>query len=119
MQEKRWNVRWQVNREGSLNLLNNLSAITYSIRDISIAGARIYSSERLPSTNNLVMGLKIADDVSLDNVKANVVWQKEEDGGSVYGLAFNNLGEINKDKVYDFVYKSISQDKKEPLWRNM
>ncbi len=118
MQEKRWNVRWQVNREGSINLLNNPSSITCSIRDISIAGARIYSNERFPSTN-LVMGLKIADKVGLDNVKANVVWQKEEDGGSVYGLAFNNLGEINKDKVYDFVYKSISQDKKEPLWRSI
>ncbi|TBR15083.1 PilZ domain-containing protein [bacterium] len=118
MQEKRWNVRWQVNREGNINLLNEPSDIACSIRDISIAGARIYSSQRLPD-NNLSMGLRIANEVSLDNVKASVIWRKEENGGSVYGLAFNNLGEINKDKVYDFVYKSISQDKKEPLWRSI
>ncbi len=119
MQEKRWNVRWQVNREGNLNLLNNPLSVDCLIRDLSIAGARIYSSQRLPKANDLVMGLNITDEVSLDNVKASIVWQKEDDSGNVYGLAFKGLGEINKNKVYDFVYKSISQDKKEPLWKDI
>ncbi len=102
-----------------MDILNNPSPVACSVRDISIAGARIYSNQSLTVTNNLVMGLRISDEISLDNVKANIVWQKEADGGSVYGLVFNNLGEINKDKVYDFVYKSISKDKKEPLWRSI
>ena len=119
MEEKRQNIRWQVNQEGSLNLLNNSLSVFCYLRDISIAGARIYLKERLADVNSLVMGLRITDDIYLENVKGNIIWENEEDGGGVYGIVFNGLDVINKNKVYDLVYKSISPDKKEPLWKNI
>lgn len=107
MTDKRQNIRWKINKRIDLNLMGDKPlAVETVLDDISIAGARLSLKERLPQ-----------EEVNLFGLKAAVVWRRETQRTNTYGLSFRQIGEIEKNRIYAFVYSNFPDDIKEPPWR--
>ena len=101
MGDHRQIYRWEIMREGKLQLDTGNRTVDCFIRDINLKGIQIAVPEKLPESADLKMNLLIS---SLDlNVEVVVQWEKQEDGQHVYGLAFQKIADEDKTRIYEYV----------------
>ena len=101
MEDHRHIYRWQIMREGKVQLDTGNRTVDCFIRDINLKGIQISVPEKLPECAGLRMNLLI-NFLAL-NVEVLVQWEKQEDGQHVYGLSFQKIADEDKNRIYEYV----------------
>ena len=118
MEDKRRNIRWQVDKDAKMDLLGDESGrLNCAIKDICVRGVRVCVNQKLPQEATININLDLCVDVSLRDVEAKVVWRQESEEANTYGLSFERIREMDKTKIYDFVHKNFPQEIRKGWWQ--
>ncbi|MBF0123275.1 MAG: PilZ domain-containing protein [Candidatus Omnitrophica bacterium] len=116
MEDHRHIFRWQIMREGKVQLDAGNRTVDCFIRDINLKGIQISVPERLPEQVGIKMNLQI-NFLDLD-VEVAVQWEKQEDGQHVYGLSFQKIPDKDKNRIYEYVSLHFPQQLKKQWFGN-
>jgi c-di-GMP-binding flagellar brake protein YcgR len=118
MEEHRSVARWQVYTEARVKFNDEEEAVDCRVEDINFKGLKMLLKERLVEDTNLKFALTLSEDFTLE-AQAWVVWRKDMGIFNVYGLHFTRIKDSDKERIYRFVYKSVSQDLKQKWWQGL
>lgn len=116
MDERRQLPRWQVKREAKVWLPQMQEFSHCIIEDINLKGMRASFNKRLPQEQPVNMSLDLEDNFDFMKLEVNLPWTKEEEGRYVYGMAFSNIADNNKDKIYKYVNTNCYDQFKNKWW---
>lgn len=120
MEDKRRNIRWQINKDAKIDLLGDEPEhLNCVIKDICVRGVKVCVSRKLPQEATININLDLCADVSLKDVEAKVAWRQESEEANVYGLSFERIREMDKTKIYDFVYRDFPQEIRKGWWQGL
>jgi hypothetical protein len=113
MQEHRKLPRWQINRQGRLKLEQAAQEIfcQVQVKDINYKGAGIILNVKLPEDKALKLSLQLSENHTID-AEIWVAWHKVINGANHYGLYFNKIKDVDKDKIYKFISAFYPNDLK-------
>lgn len=120
MEERRRNGRWQINKSVRLNLSGEYPvSLDGLIEDISNRGVKVSLRQKLPKEVVLNIDINLTEDVSLKDLEITVAWHKEAENLNSYGVSFKKIRDMDKDKIYNFVYKNFPQQIREQWWKGI
>jgi c-di-GMP-binding flagellar brake protein YcgR len=117
MQEKRSIPRWPLDWEAKIKLKNKKGAFSACIvHDITLKGLKVSTKEKFPKEKFINLMINIPNSLMLDN-KFEIRWQKRDgEGLNMYGLKFADLSDSEKEKIYKFIYGSLSKEVSKKWW---
>jgi len=119
MQEYRRYVRNQVQQQGRLKLDQPSGQPSCEwpcqVKDISYKGARIALNAKLPENTALRINLRLYEDCAID-AEVWVAWHKVFNGVNHYGVYFDKIRDVDKDKIYGFLNKYCYNEMKGKWW---
>lgn len=115
MQEHRRYVRYQVKQQGRLKLEQVAGELPCQIKDISYKGARIVLNAKLPEDTSLRINLRLYEDYTID-AEVWIAWHKVFNGVNHYGIYFDKIRDVDKDKIYSFLNKYCRNEMKGKWW---
>ncbi|OGX40570.1 MAG: hypothetical protein A2984_00755 [Omnitrophica WOR_2 bacterium RIFCSPLOWO2_01_FULL_41_12] len=107
--------RWQINRPARIKLEGAEVFKECSIADINFKGLQIHLKSTLPQDTFLKLKIALSEDCLLD-VEVWVVWYKKKMENNIYGLYFTKITDMDKEKIYRFVYQNFPQEVSK-IWR--
>ncbi len=110
MENKRCNSRWQVNSPGSLGLEGVAEELSCTIRDISLKGMCILTNKALPAEEILRTAINLSHKSRLNDIEAKITWSRKTEEGNSYGIYFNKIKDVEKNKIYDFVSSNYPKE---------
>jgi c-di-GMP-binding flagellar brake protein YcgR len=122
MEERRCEPRWTVNQQAQLQIEDHPNYIPCTVEDISSRGMCISLGKHLFaeafSNINIILG-----DALAFNTGAHVAWEEEEEGKNTYGLFFNRIDDLDKEKVTQYINNNFSdklmEDSRKQWWRGL
>ena len=102
MDEQRRVPRWLINATAALLVEDGIKPINCTVEDISTHGMRVSFKQGLFAEVFENFNLILSDKVALD-LSAQVAWQGEVNERSTFGLAFNQLGEVERDRIAGYI----------------
>ena len=118
MQERRISPRLALNRLAELRIEDNSRPIPCTVEDISVSGMRVSLNRCLfPETFSNV-NFSLTDNFGF-NAGATVAWQESVEGKSTYGLRFNRIDDLDRERINQFVGNSISPEEKDSWWKGL
>lgn len=117
MPERRRIIRWQINRQARLKLEGAYAYAPCTILDLNFKGAKLSLGQRLQIDKFFKINLMFSEEISF-NVEVWVVWHKRIMESNVYGLYFTKIKDLDKEKIYKFVYKNFPQQLAKQWWRD-
>ncbi|MDP2044396.1 MAG: PilZ domain-containing protein [Candidatus Omnitrophota bacterium] len=118
MEDKRRNIRWQINKDAKMDLLGGEpEQLNCAIKDICVRGVRVCVNRKLPQEATININLDLCVDVSLRDVEAKVVWRQASEEANAYGLSFERIREMDKTKIYDFVHRNFPKEIRKGWWQ--
>ncbi len=115
MQEHRRYVRYQVKQQGRLKLEQVSEELFCQIKDISYKGAKIALNAKLPENTALSINLRLHEDCAID-AEAWIAWHEVFNGVNHYGIYFDKVRDVDKDKIYSFLNKYCYNEMKGKWW---
>lgn len=115
MQEHRRYVRYQVNQQGRLKLEQASTEWSCQVKDINYKGAKIALNAKLSENTALRINLRLSEDCSID-VEIWVAWHKVFNGVNHYGIYFDKIRDVDKDKIYSFLNKYCYKEMMGKWW---
>ena len=109
MHERRRFSRWQINKQAKLRLEGAFADAPCVIHNINFNGARISFNQKLDVDTFVKMKIMLCEEHVID-VQAWVVWHKTRDGSHMHGLYFSEISELDKEKIYRFIYEHFPQE---------
>lgn len=114
MTDKRQISRWEVNKPVKIQLEGAVVFAECFLKDINFKGLKIILNLSLALDSYIKFNLKLSDQCSLE-CEAWVAWHKVVDGKNIhgrniYGLYFTKLKDVDKEKIYKFVYQNIPEE---------
>jgi len=116
MEERRRFVRWQVNRQASVKLQGQDNPLECKIEDVSLKGLRIHSPQEFKKDSNLALSIALGYELFF-NIEASVAWNKAVGADNIYGLYFTNIKDVDKEKIYRYVYGNFPEQIKQRVWK--
>jgi len=115
MQEHRRYIRYRLQHQGRLKLGQDYRELPCQVKDISYKGARIVLNAKLPEDAALRINLRLHDDCVID-AEVWVAWHKVVNGVNHYGVYFDKIRDVDKDKIYSFLNKYCHNEMKGKWW---
>lgn len=117
MEEHRRNARWQINQEARFSLLEEKPVLLEGmVDDIALRGAKVSLKQKLPNTPTLSLKMSIWPGLILNGLEITVAWRKETQDVNAYGLSFDKIRDLDKQKIYDFVSDNFMQEITKHWW---
>lgn len=117
MQDRRCIIRWQINRQARLKLEGAEAFVNCHIQDICFKGIKMVLGMKLQKDTFLKLRLCLSEDCMMD-VEVWVAWHKTIDGHNLYGLYFTKIKDLDKEKIYKFMYKNFPQQLAKQWWKD-
>ena len=131
MVEHRRLPRWEINSPGSLKLepakvigqpaavwpqlAKSTEGVACQIKDINYKGVKISLSTKLPLSTALRINLRLSENYTID-AEIWVAWHKVINGANHYGLYFNSIKDVDKEKIFEFISVFYPQELKQKFW---
>ncbi|MEI6832340.1 MAG: PilZ domain-containing protein [Candidatus Omnitrophota bacterium] len=115
MQELRKYVRYQVKQPGRLKLEQASRECSCQVKDISYKGAKIALNAKLPENTALRINLRLSEDCSID-AEVWIAWHKVFNGVNHYGIYFDKIRDMDKNKIHSFLNKYCYNEMREKWW---
>jgi len=116
MDERRQLPRWQVKKEAKVWLPQMQEFSRCIIEDINLKGMRASFNKRLPQEQPVNMSVGLGDNFDLMKLEVDLPWVREDQGRYVYGISFNKIGEVDKDRIYQYINSYCSEQFKDKWW---
>lgn len=117
MAEHRRYVRYQVNQQAKLKLEQAVEEVFCQVKDINYKGIRVVLAAKLSQDTAFKLKLKLSDNCAFD-AEVWVAWTKVINGVNHYGLYFNRLRDVDKDKIYSFLNEYCYNEMRGKWWPN-
>jgi len=116
MDERRQLPRWEINKESKvwMPLIQGFSHCM--IEDMHLKGMRVSFNKRLPQEQTVKMSFTIEDNFDFIKIEAQITWIKEDMGRYVYGISFNKIAEMDKDRIYQYINTNCYDQIKNNWW---
>jgi len=122
MNERRSAQRWSVNKEAQLQVQDRENVFPCFVEDLSANGMRISLGKYLFPEVFSKMTLALGDALSF-NTGAHVAWQESQEGRNTYGLSFNDIDEVQRNRIQHYINNNftdtISERNKEQWWKGL
>jgi len=119
MEEKRKIKRWPVFIDAHFRKEEDGSFLECLLCDLSFWGARISTQEKLSSGALIELHINLLDPLHPLIVKAKVLWMRPRQRLSYeYGLSFLELGQKERTKIYDYIYKNYPKEFTKTMLKN-
>lgn len=116
MQDRRKIIRWVTNKQAKIKLEGAVAFIDCQLPNINFKGLQISLKPKLIKDTVVKFSLVLSEDFTLE-IEAWVTWHRTIDGNNIYGLYFTKIKDIDKEKIYKFVYKSSPQEISKQWWK--
>ena len=116
MDERRQLPRWQVKKEAKVWLPQMQEFSHCIIEDINLKGMRASFNKRLPQEQPVNMSLGLEGNFDLMKLEVDLPWVREDQGRYVYGISFSKIGELDKDRIYQYITSHCSEQFKDKWW---
>jgi hypothetical protein len=117
MADKKRVNRWEINKPVQIKLEGAMAFAECLLKDINFKGIKVILNLRLTVDSHINFILKLSEEYSLQ-CEAWVVWHRNIDGKSIYGLYFTKLSDSDKEKIYKFVYQNVPREISKGYWSN-
>jgi len=118
MEERRGYPRIKVEKGAALMIENRINPIPCTVDDISVSGVRLTMPNNLLPEVFSDMNLVIPDFLSF-NAGAHVAWQDESGGRSTYGLSFNSIDDIDRQRIAEYIRENSFKDLRDQWWKGL
>lgn len=115
MKDHRKISRWQINQLVTLKIDKVAKELFCQVKDINSKGIKITLNTRLPQGNQLKINLRLSENCIVD-AEVWVAWHKVLNGVNHYGLYFNKIKDLDKDKIFKFVNMYRYGDLRQKPW---
>jgi len=115
MKDYRKLSRWQINQLITLKIDQVPEDLFCQIKDINSKGVKVTLNTKLPQGRKLKISLKLSENCIVD-AEAWIAWHKVFNGVNHYGLYFNKIKDLDKDKIFKFVNMYRYGDLKQKPW---
>ncbi len=102
MEEQRKVPRWPINAAAGLLVDGGVKPLACKVEDISTQGMRVSFKKNLFAEAFSNFNLILSDKIALD-LSAQVAWQGEVNDRNTFGLTFNQLDELAKNRIAGYV----------------
>ncbi|MCM8771287.1 MAG: PilZ domain-containing protein [Candidatus Omnitrophica bacterium] len=119
MAQERRSKRWPVFQEARFRQEGRSNFVDCMLCDISFWGVRISCQEILKNNEIIEMYMNIPDSLHPLIIKAKIIYvQPKQWLFYEYGLAFLDIRQKDREKIYEFIYKNYPSELKKTLLRN-
>ena len=116
MQIQRRFTRWQINQQAKIKLEGAQNYINCKVNDLSFQGMGFSLPLKLPRDTFIRFSLFLCEEFIFDIIEAWVVWHKVVDHHNAYGLYFTQIKDLDKEKIYRFLFKYFPDQVKAKYW---
>ena len=122
MNDRRSVRRWSVNREAQLQVQDRENVFPCIVEDLSTNGMRISLGKNLFTEVFSNINIALGNALSF-NAGTHVAWQDNQESRNTFGLFFNNIDEIAKNRIQHYINNNftdqIAQHNKEQWWKGL
>lgn len=118
MQEHRSYPRIKVEKEAGCMIENRLTPILCTVDDISESGVRLTMNKNLLPEVFSNLNLSVGDALSF-SASAHVAWHDEYEGKNTYGLSFNRIDNMDRQKIAEYIRDNSLKDLREQWWKGL
>ena len=118
MEERRSYPRMKVNREAVFRIENRSNPIACTVEDISVSGIRLALNKNLLPEVFSNIGLAIGDILNF-NLGAQVAWHDESEGRNTYGLSFNRIDDVDRNRISQYIRENSFKDLRDQWWKGL
>jgi c-di-GMP-binding flagellar brake protein YcgR len=118
MNERRSSPRLAINRLGELRIENNLRPIPCTVEDISAGGMCVSLNRNLFPEVFSNVNFSISDNFGFD-VGATVAWRESVEGRNTYGLRFERIDDLDRERISKYVGSGPSEEERNNWWRGL
>lgn len=115
MKELRKSARWQIDRQGTFKLWHPPQEVFCLIKDIGYKGVKVALNTKLPEDTALKINLQLSENHTID-AEVWIAWHKVINGAHHYGLYFNRIRDVDKEKIFKFISAFYPNDLKRKWW---
>ncbi len=108
--------RWSIKRPAKVRIEDHLNFEDCYIDDLNFKGLRMSLSERLPLDSSVRMTLSFTDSLDFE-VEAAIPWTRESEGRYIYGLLFTRIKDVDKERIYKYIYSNCFEQLKNQWWQ--
>lgn len=120
--EKRLLNRWPIHWPAKIKLKDKKGNMIFDpcyINDLNFKGMQISLKETLPEDKSLSLNVILSGEFILD-VKVKVIWHRAVASGlNAYGLYFIELKDIDREKIFKFIYTNFSTEVIKKWWEGV
>jgi hypothetical protein len=109
--------RWQINWQAKIKLEGQEGFTNCAIYDISFKGIKVCLPYKLQTDTFLKLSVCVSEECVLAEVEAWVAWHKTIEGRNVYGLYFNKIKDVEKEKIYRFLRRNFLGEVNKQWWQ--
>ncbi|MFH1457949.1 MAG: PilZ domain-containing protein [Candidatus Omnitrophota bacterium] len=116
MSDRRCNGRWPIHRLCGVKLRGAKSFASCKVQDFSLKGLQIITERKLPEDTAMKLSLFLHEKFTL-NIETYVAWHKAITEGDCYGLDFSRVKDVDKERIFRFVFENYPKLIARSWWR--
>ncbi len=118
MRERRLVARWNINYQAQVTFGAGKEFVPCQVKDINFKGVQLAVQENLEKDAFKKMTLILSPDIVLE-IEFWLAWMKKSGGQHIYGLYFTKVNDLDKEKIYKFVYQNFRQEMSKEWWKGL
>ncbi len=118
MLKRRRSPRLEINQLAELRIGNNLKPIPCTVEDISAGGLCVSLNRSLFPEVFSNVNFNLVDNFDFD-VGATVAWQDNTEGKSTYGLRFDQIDDISRERIAQYAGNGPSEAERYNWWKGL
>lgn len=116
MDERRKLPRWEIKKQAKVWIPLNPAFSSCMIEDMHLKGMCVSFEKPLPHEKTLRMSFTMGEDYDFIKVEALIPWMKQKQERYVYGLAFSQINDEDKEKLYKYINTHCYDQFKSKWW---
>lgn len=118
MDEHRCFQRWKISKEAQVKIGDSADYIHCVVSDLSFKGIQLVLKQHLTLDKFLKMNIMFFRELSFD-FEAWTVWHRKIGAYDSYGLYFSKIKDSDKEKIYQFVKRYLSNELSKQCWQGL
>ena len=116
MENRRSCPRLAINQLAELRIENNLRPIPCTVEDISTGGLCVSLNRDLFPEVFSNVNFSLSENFGFD-VGATVAWRESAEGRNTYGLRFNRIDDLDRERISRYVGNDPPEEERKNWWK--
>ena len=116
MDERRQLPRWEIKKEAKAWIPLTQGFSHCMVEDMHLKGMRVSFNKRLPHEESIRMSFALGESYDFIKFEARIAWIKERQDRFVYGFAFTEMADSDKERMYQYINAHCYDQVKKNWW---